>query len=127
MRNLFFPFSCDEFSNCRLGNPKVIKTCTIFSPRVCDGCQDGNYFNRGAGVNGGCEECSPPCNFFEDETQPCTTDHDRTCSAKTTVPTPPAISKFIPFFRHVFLIEGTRSTRGSDARLFLKMTLSTVR
>lgn len=81
-------FGCDEFSNCPLGNSKEVKKCTVDSPRVCDGCQDGNYLYPSTG----CQTCSPPCRFDQDETTPCTTEHDRTCAPKTTVSTTSTIS-----------------------------------
>ena len=114
MKNLFFPARCDEFSNCPLGNSKEVKKCTVDSPRVCDGCQDGNYLNPSTG----CQTCSPPCRFDQDETTPCTTEHDRTCAPKTTVSTTSTISKsrvvVVVFFVTSLLTEDTRSTKHLD-------------
>ena len=77
---MLFYCSCDEYSNCLPGNPKVIKNCTIFSGTVCQGCAEGSYFEPDVGMNGGCIECSPPCGLFEKEVRSCTTEHDRLCS-----------------------------------------------
>lgn len=94
IENVFFPFSCDKYSNCVPGNSKIIKNCTIFSGPVCDGCEDGNYLDPEVGPNGGCVECSPSCSILQVETRPCTTDHDRRCRTKSTV-TFPDLGKFI--------------------------------
>ena len=75
--------SCDQYSNCLPGNSKVIQNCTIFSPTVCKGCADGNYFDKDAGESGGCIKCSPPCGVFEKEEIPCNTQHDRLCTRNT--------------------------------------------
>ncbi|XP_015753729.1 PREDICTED: tumor necrosis factor receptor superfamily member 1B-like isoform X3 [Acropora digitifera] len=74
---------CDQDSNCLPGNPKVIQKCTVTSPRVCDGCEDGFFLNLFAGEEGGgCMECSPSCSENEIETQSCNTKHDRVCSKR---------------------------------------------
>ena len=82
---LFYHYRCDQYSNCLEGNARIIKACTIFSPPVCEGCADENYFDPGAGPSGGCVECSARCGPFEVETRKCTTEHDRTCAQR--VPT----------------------------------------
>ncbi|XP_074609963.1 uncharacterized protein LOC141864128 isoform X2 [Acropora palmata] len=74
---------CDQDSNCLPGNSKVIQKCTVTSPRVCDGCQEGFYLNLFAGEEGGCMECSPSCSEHDEiETQSCNTKHDRVCSKR---------------------------------------------
>jgi len=75
---------CDTNSNCLEGNAKKVKKCTIFSPPICEGCADGNYFDNETGQHGGCIECKPPCGFFEVETRKCTTEHDRECTKQWT-------------------------------------------
>ena len=69
---------CYDGSNCPDGNSKVISKCTIYSPTVCSGCKEGNYFDKGTGLDGGCVECSK-CAIDEVETQKCSTAHDRKC------------------------------------------------
>ena len=69
---------CNDGSNCLDGNYKVISKCTIYSPTVCSGCEDGNFFDKSTGFNGGCVECSK-CAFDEVETRTCSTAHDRKC------------------------------------------------
>ena len=81
---VLFYCSCDEYSNCRPGNAKVIKNCTIFSGTVCQGCAEGSYFEADIGMNGGCIECSPPCGMFEKEVRSCKTEHDRLCNKQLT-------------------------------------------
>ncbi|XP_020617457.1 uncharacterized protein LOC110055410 [Orbicella faveolata] len=83
--DIFFPFSCDKHSNCLPGNSKKIKNCTIFSGLVCDGCEDGNYFDP---LVEGCIKCSPSCSILQEEIRSCTTDHDRECKTKRTVTSP---------------------------------------
>ncbi|XP_067024917.1 tumor necrosis factor receptor superfamily member 16-like isoform X2 [Acropora muricata] len=74
---------CDQDSNCHPGNSKVIQKCTVTSPRICDGCEEGFFLNRFAGEErGGCMECSPSCSENEIETQSCNTKHDRVCSKR---------------------------------------------
>ena len=69
---------CNDGSNCLDGNYKVISKCTIYSPTVCSGCEDGNFFHKSTGFNGGCVECSK-CAFDEVKTRTCSTAHDRKC------------------------------------------------
>ncbi|XP_015761851.1 PREDICTED: tumor necrosis factor receptor superfamily member 4-like isoform X3 [Acropora digitifera] len=74
---------CDQDSNCLPGNSKVIQKCTVTSPRVCDGCEEGFYLNHFAREeDGGCMKCSPSCSENEIETQSCNTKHDRVCSKR---------------------------------------------
>lgn len=73
---------CDKHSNCLLGNSRKIKNCTIFSPPVCDGCEDGYYRDPQVKPSGGCVECSPRCNILQVELISCTTEHDRKCKEK---------------------------------------------
>lgn len=104
LKDIFFPFSCDTFSNCLPGNSKKIKNCTIFSGPVCDGCEEGNWFNLLVGNIGGCVECSPPCNILEEETRSCTTDHDRRCTAKGPVTSPdPSKLSYLPYGTKLYL------------------------
>ena len=88
LKNLFFPFSCNKHSNCLLGNSRKIKNCTIFSPPVCDGCEDGYYLDPQVKPNGGCVECSPRCNILQVEIESCTTEHDRKCKEKDLIALP---------------------------------------
>ncbi|XP_020607681.1 tumor necrosis factor receptor superfamily member 4-like [Orbicella faveolata] len=92
-------FGCDEFSNCPLVNAKEVRKCTVYSKRVCDGCLDGYFYNPGTG---GCQECSSPCGFHQDETRPCTTNHDRTCSPKTTESTILATNSTLKVSKSIF-------------------------
>ena len=69
----------------------MVKKCTIFSPPICDGCEDGYYIDP---VNG-CVECSPGCTTSEEEVRTCATAHDRFCEPRRAVPTTPVLSKFI--------------------------------
>ena len=81
----FFHKRCiNEESNCLDGNFKVIKNCTRFSPTVCSGCADENYFDSSVGLEGGCVPCSPPCGVYEVETRQCTNEHDRLCTKQWT-------------------------------------------
>jgi len=75
---------CDTNSNCLEGNAKKVKNCTIFSPPICEGCADGNFFDNEIGQHGGCIECKPPCGFLEVEIRNCTTQHDRECTKQWT-------------------------------------------
>ena len=93
-KNLFFPFSCDKHSNCLPGKSKKIKNCTIFSPPVCDGCEDGYYRDNQVKPNGGCVQCSPRCNILQVEIISCTTKHDRKCKEKEHIELP-ILGKFI--------------------------------
>ena len=88
LKNLFFPFSCDKHSNCLPGKSKKIKNCTIFSPPVCDGCEDGYYRDNQVKPNGGCVQCSPRCNILQVEIISCTTKHDRKLQGKRTYRNP---------------------------------------
>ena len=97
MRNVFLRFRCDQYSNCLEGKAKKIKNCTIFSPHICEGCADGYFFDPGKGMKGGCCKCSSPCAIFEDETMPCSTEHDRKCTAKWKKPIILVLSKFISY------------------------------
>ena len=72
---------CIDGSNCPDGNFKVIRKCTIYSPTLCSGCDEGNYFDNSTGLDGGCVECSK-CAIDEVETQKCSTAHDRKCEKK---------------------------------------------
>ena len=89
---MLFYCRCDQYSNCLPGNARVVKNCTIFSPTVCDGCAEGNYFEPNMGMNGGCIECSPPCGVFEVETTFCKTEHDRKCTRQEKKEIPTLIS-----------------------------------
>ncbi|XP_073229153.1 uncharacterized protein [Porites lutea] len=71
----------NDRSNCPDGNFKVIRKCTIYSPTLCSGCDEGNYFDNSTGLDGGCVECSK-CAIDEVETQKCSTAHDRKCEKK---------------------------------------------
>ncbi|CAH3171705.1 unnamed protein product, partial [Porites lobata] len=71
----------NDHSNCPDGNFKVIRKCTIYSPTLCSGCDEGNYFDNSTGLDGGCVECSK-CAIDEVETQKCSTAHDRKCEKK---------------------------------------------
>lgn len=79
---------CDKHSNCLPGKSKKIKNCTIFSPPVCDGCEDGYYRDNQVKPNGGCVQCSPRCNILQVEIISCTTKHDRKCKEKEHIEIP---------------------------------------
>ncbi|XP_022799267.1 tumor necrosis factor receptor superfamily member 16-like isoform X2 [Stylophora pistillata] len=80
---------CHTHSNCMEGAFKVIKTCTIFGPYVCDGCAEGYYFNPSSGLNGACTKCRQPCNNLEEEKRTCKTEHNRMCVLA--IKTPPTV------------------------------------
>ena len=70
----------------------MVRKCTIFSPPICDGCEDGYHIDPNLN---GCVECSPRCAASEEEVRKCTTEQDRICGPRHTVPTNPVLSKSI--------------------------------